>query len=319
MLPAPETQEQGLCQITIIRNQVGAGRGSELLELVGGALAIKTFAKDRSNIHVHLQMDNTSTIAYLNHMGGTRSQIISHSACSLWRWCLQRQPSIQHHGRLGIADTEVISTVDAGERCLSQSNGIFGPLLSRSFRIKAKQSTHKICQLAPRPLRNRILVLMAGGNRVCLCTSGQVHQEACKIVLIAPTWDTQPWYPTLLDLLVYFPILLPGHSHLLTDLFGRVHPLVINKRLQLAAWRVSGSRTLQEGFWSRLQTLSWQDGARCSTRKINPFSSDVKDFLDFLADLLHQGLQHRSINTIRSAVSCRGYPYRTASFGFQTA
>jgi len=41
----------------------------------------------------------------------------------------------------------------------------------------------------------------------------------------------------------------------------------------------------------------------CATRKVNPFSCGVEFFLDFLAELYEQGLQHRSINTIRSAVS----------------
>ena len=31
-----------------------------LLELAGGALATKTFTKDRQNIHVRLKMDNTT-------------------------------------------------------------------------------------------------------------------------------------------------------------------------------------------------------------------------------------------------------------------
>ena len=38
-------------------------------------------------------------------------------------------------------------------------------------------------------------------------------------------------------------------------------------------------------------------------KEVNPFSGDVQSFLDFLAGLNEQGLQHRSINTIRSAVS----------------
>ena len=39
----------------------------------GGALA----TKGRENIHVLLKMDNTTAIAYINRMGGTRSQTLS--------------------------------------------------------------------------------------------------------------------------------------------------------------------------------------------------------------------------------------------------
>ena len=38
-------------------------------------------------------------------------------------------------------------------------------------------------------------------------------------------------------------------------------------------------------------------------RKINPFSATVAQFVNFLASLFEEGLQHRSVNTIRSAIS----------------
>ena len=33
----------------------------------------------------------------------------------------------------------------------------------------------------------------------------KVHQEGCTMVLVAPVWDTQPWYPVILDLLIEYP------------------------------------------------------------------------------------------------------------------
>ena len=44
------------------------------LELMAGALAVRTFAKHKRNIHVRLRMDNKTAIFYINRMGGTRSQ-----------------------------------------------------------------------------------------------------------------------------------------------------------------------------------------------------------------------------------------------------
>ena len=35
-------------------------------------------------------MDNTTAVAYINHLGGTRSQALAHSACHLWLLCLHR-------------------------------------------------------------------------------------------------------------------------------------------------------------------------------------------------------------------------------------
>ena len=48
----------------------------------------------------------------------------------------------------------------------------------------------------------------------CLC---KVIQEGCTIVLIAPVWPAQAWFPILLKCLVEYPVLLPRHCLLLTD------------------------------------------------------------------------------------------------------
>ena len=66
-------------------------------------------------------------------------------------------------------------------------------------------------------------------------------------------------------------------------------------RLLLSGWSKGTNATYQSG-WSKW--AGW-----CDSREIDPISCNVKYFLDFLTDLFEQGMQHRSINTIRSAVS----------------
>lgn len=65
--------------------------------------------------------------------------------------------------------------------------------------------------------------------------------------------------------------------------------------LILSGWSSGTNKAYQFGWkkWVR-----W-----CSTREIDPISSDVQHFVDFLVELHEQGLRHRSINTIRSVVS----------------
>ena len=58
-----------------------------VLEMLAGTFAIKTFAKDHSNIHIHLKM---YTVAYVNHMGETQSHKLSDAAKDLWTWCLDK-------------------------------------------------------------------------------------------------------------------------------------------------------------------------------------------------------------------------------------
>ena len=44
-----------------------------VLELKGALFAVRAFATDKANIHVHLKMDNVSAVTYIQKLGGTRS------------------------------------------------------------------------------------------------------------------------------------------------------------------------------------------------------------------------------------------------------
>ena len=92
-------------------------------------------------------------------------------------------------------------------------------------------------------------------NLVAKCLRKVIH-EAATITLVCPVWPTQPWYAQLLHLVVATPILLPTTAGLLIGPLGQEHPLVTNKTLLLAGWRVSGKTFLQKAYQDRLQTLS---------------------------------------------------------------
>ena len=46
------------------------GNHINYLELLAAMFAVKSFAKDRKDNHVHLRMDNRTAVSYVNHMGG---------------------------------------------------------------------------------------------------------------------------------------------------------------------------------------------------------------------------------------------------------
>ena len=65
--------------------------------------------------------------------------------------------------------------------------------------------------------------------RACL---NKVRTENVEIVLIAPTWPNQEWFPDLLDLSIDFPITLPPVQKLLKQTFSHhLHPLPWNLNL----------------------------------------------------------------------------------------
>ena len=67
-----------------------------------------------------------------------------------------------------------------------------------------------------------------------------IQDQISTLIIITPTWQTQPWYPQLLNLSKRNPILLPQDKNLLLDPMLNQHPLIKNRTLSLAAWTVSG-------------------------------------------------------------------------------
>lgn len=55
------------------------------LGLLAAFLALQTFALSLSKVEILLLLDNVTAIAYLNRMGGSHSDTLSHLAVEVWR------------------------------------------------------------------------------------------------------------------------------------------------------------------------------------------------------------------------------------------
>ena len=99
-------------------------------------------------------------------------------------------------------------------------------------------------------------------TRFCLISRilQKVRQERTPSMLITPTWHTQPWNPSLLQMSIETSAILPRKNSLLKDSLGKEHPLIINKTLRLAAWKISGRDYLCQGFWEQLPDLLLTQG-----------------------------------------------------------
>ena len=76
----------------------------------------------------------------------------------------------------------------------------------------------------------------------------KVNKDQAVLVIITPTWQTQAYYPLLLEMSIAVPILLPPMKDLLMSPQGTHHPLIESQVLKLAAWKVSGSEKKQRAF-----------------------------------------------------------------------
>ncbi|MCP4257748.1 MAG: hypothetical protein GY774_09515 [Planctomycetes bacterium] len=78
----------------------------------------------------------------------------------------------------------------------------------------------------------------------------KVRRNKCQIVLVAPCWATQTWFPTLKEMLWAKPMQLGYSQKLLQDPAGNPHPL--GKILHLMAWPICGVDSSQRAGQKKL-------------------------------------------------------------------
>ena len=61
-----------------------------ILELLAAFFALKCFCNHMGNCHIQIQIDNTTALAYINNMGGSKSQQLNELAVEIWEWCTAR-------------------------------------------------------------------------------------------------------------------------------------------------------------------------------------------------------------------------------------
>ena len=68
-----------------------------------------------------------------------------------------------------------------------------------------------------------------------LSVSAKIRRDKAKVILVAPVWPTQPWYPLILQLLDDVPCLLPRREDLVISPSQREF-IMPSGVPQLAAW-----------------------------------------------------------------------------------
>ena len=102
---------------------------------------------------------------------------------------------------------------------------------------------------------------------------GENLKESAEIVIVTPAWQTQPYYPMLLNMSVSSPILLPPMPNLLLCPEGNTHPLMKTQTLKLVVWKVSGDKKKQQEFRNKLPS-SWQQVGDKEHRQLTTAAGD---------------------------------------------
>ena len=134
--------------------------------------------------------------------------------------------------------------------------------------------------------------------------------EGATIVLIAPVWRLQPWFPVLLSIIIDYPNTSTAHSRP-SDPFselrlssegqsptsGRLEGI----RRHLASRKISiaATKLILASWRDKTNTnynLAWRKWEKwCREQGIPPFAADVSAVLSFLTHEFEKGKQYRSV------------------------
>ena len=235
-------------------------------------LVVRTFAKTQKDIAILIRVDNTTAVAYINHLGNSLPP-----SNRVDKRSLDVVPKAQHHAesttpsRTGdiIADLESRTMKDRSDWKLNPK--IFKRIQDRRrpnmdlFASRLSTQLPKFFSWCPDPLALATDALMQDWSGMKayanppwnligrVLAKVQQHPSA-EVTLVAPVWPAQAWYPKLLDLLVDYPLRIPQWEDLMIPLgpwgVPEVNPL-------LAVWPISGNVTLQQAFQKKLQDSCW--------------------------------------------------------------
>ena len=241
-----------------------------LLELEAVVRAVKALADLAAGKSLTVFSDNTTTVAYINRQGGTRSPNLCLKTWFFLLWCREHDIQVRASHIAGVENTlaDALSRgrVSQGEWELAPQWAIF--LFKRLGRplvdLFATAENAKLPTFCSRGFDPRAWAIDAlsfswdGLDSYAFPPFSIIHRVLLKIraskvrvLLIAPLWPRRPWFPLLLHLLVELPVVLPVRTDLISQDKGRVlHPRA--QDLHLTAWKLSGIPSEHRDF---LRTL----------------------------------------------------------------
>ena len=237
-----------------------------VLELLAVFYALKSFCKNKSNMHIGLRIDNTCAIAHIQNKGGIRSKESNDLAVKIWSWCIDRKiwisanyvPSSENiadlESRRFNENIEWMLNIDIFNK-LTESWGVpdidlFATRLNAQVEKYASWKPDPGCEFIDAfsvPWSNSFFYVFPPFSLLGKVIQKLRRDRTEHCMVIAPIWPTQCWYTNLLQLLIDKPIILPTTDNLLTIKYTeKKHPL--HRKLTLMACLVSGNVRKVETF-----------------------------------------------------------------------
>ncbi|XP_068749289.1 uncharacterized protein [Montipora capricornis] len=264
---------------------------------------LKAFCKNEYDIHVQIYSDNSTTVNYINALGGTHSRECNTSAKDIWQWCIDKQIWLTAAHIPGTKNVEV----DRESRVFSDNKewmirpdifrkitDIWGDPFIDLFASRLNQQVACYVSWKPDPgavfidafsitWDKQLFYAFPPVSLIARCLQ-KIQTDSAEGFMIVPLWPIQSWYPKLLHMLVGVPRVLPS---------------------QQTALQMPGMKQEVRPLAKKLVLI------------IDPVSATVPQALDFLVELFETGVGYSGINTERSALSSVLKPVNGITFGTQ--
>ena len=267
------------------------------LKLLAVKLALASLFDNRSYIHVRVMSDNTTTVSYINSMGGCKSRECNSITKDIWGWARERNIW------LSAAHIPGSSNVDADQlsRNLNLnlewmlSKPIFQRIVSLfgkpdidlfASRLNAQVETY--VSWRPQSMAKFVDAFSIDWSQFffyafppfCLisrCVQKIIHDQASGILVI-PRWTTQPFFTVVLSLLIDMPrVLKVSAQSLIHPALDSPHPL--HQRLELLVCKLSGNPCKTQRFRQTLLKLSCSPGETVHTNSTKCTSTSGYSFV----------------------------------------
>lgn len=267
-------------------------------ELVAVWLALKVFAANKRNVSIKIAVDNMTALSYVHRKGG-RKEYLNEVARCIWLWLIERKIDIQISFIPGkdnkLADSA--SRTDYHDSTEWKLNPvIFKKLVKRFgecnidlFASRLNYQCKPFCAWGLDPEAEYVdaftfpwtftRIYVFPPFSVLGKVLKKIQRDQCQAIVVAPLWPTQPWFTTLLEMVIDYPVLLPLKDNLLLNPIhkGRKHPM--GKRLKLAVFNISPNSSKQKEFRKQLQSLCLLPGETQQEPNMGLTNQDMMSFV----------------------------------------
>ena len=229
-----------------------------VLELKAVLLGLQSLCSDVRGAHIRVVSDNTTVVACIERGGSVRPRLLA-VAEQIFVWAFDRQISLSAEYMRGSDNTaadrlsrEVRYSTEwkLDSKVFSRLCSLFGVPGMDLFATRLNFQLSRYVSWRPDPLAFRVDAFSFTWDQGCLFYAfppfslvgrllRKVEQDQAEVLLVAPLWTTQVWFPMVLRLLVAAPVVLPRGCLSLPQDTEAVHPL--GARLSLAGLLISGN------------------------------------------------------------------------------